>query len=136
MSVKIISTADQKEIYDADQKEIKNSTDTSGLNPGTRFLKQKQQEIRGTEEAKQIAAWLHEQVSPLIREEQLSLCPTEKLIVSAAHLVCRERVAEYRGILANARKTRPELHFLVSGPWPPYTFCNIELEFKSGFGVS
>ena len=38
--------------------------------------------------------------------------------------------------LGEARKTRPELHFLVSGPWPPYTFSNIELEFKSQFGVS
>jgi hypothetical protein len=71
-----------------------------------------------------------------VREEDVSLCPTEKLIVAAAHLVSREAVREYRDRLAVARKTRPELHFLVSGPWPPYTFSNIELEFKTRFGVS
>jgi len=31
---------------------------------------------------------------------------------------------------------RPELHFLTSGPWPPYTFANIDLEFETQFGVS
>jgi hypothetical protein len=66
----------------------------------------------------------------------VSLCPTEKLIVAAAHLVDRKKVTKYRERLAEARKTRPELHFLVSGPWPPYTFSNIELEVKTRFGVS
>jgi len=127
MSVKIISHTDL---------EMKDSDDTAPVNPGTRFLEEKRRKIRGTEAAKLVAAWLKDQVATYVRQEDVTLCPTEKLIVAAAHLVAREQVAEYRERLAEARKTRPELHFLVSGPWPPYTFSNIELEFKTRFGVS
>jgi hypothetical protein len=131
MSVKIISTVDDPDLDVAGQS-------TQG--PGARFLKEKQRELLGSErrgeEAKQVAAWLKTQVETYVRQEQVSLCPTEKLIVAAAHLISREHVAEYRGGLSEVRKMRSELHFLVSGPWPPYSFCNIELEFKTRFGVS
>jgi hypothetical protein len=131
MSVKIISNPENTDLEVVDES-------TQG--PGARFLKEKQRELLGSErrgeEAKQIAAWLKSQVEIYVRQEEVGLCPTEKLIVAAAHLVSREQVAEYRGRLTEARKTRPELHFLVSGPWPPYTFSNIELEFKTRFGVS
>ena len=130
MSVKII--------WNSDPREFRESADTEG--PGARFLKEKQRELLGgerrAEKAKQVAAWLTEQIGAYVRQEELSLCPTEKLIVAAAHLVVREQLAKYRDRLSEARKTRPELHFLSSGPWPPYTFSNIELEFKTRFGVS
>ena len=54
----------------------------------------------------------------------------------AAHLVERGSITQYRDQLGEARKLRPELHFLVSGPWPPYSFSNIDLEFKTLFGVN
>jgi hypothetical protein len=131
MSVKIIWNTDQKEIEE-------NSRTVEG--PGAEFLKQKQREILGGEHraevAKEVSAWLSDQVQSLVRQEEVSLCPTEKLIVAAAHLVDRQEATKYRERLAEARKTRPELHFLVSGPWPPYTFSNIELEVKTRFGVS
>ena len=120
MSVKIIWNMDQENFGDSE-------------GPGARFLKEKQ--LRAAR-AKEVANWLRESIGAFVRDEQVSLGPTEKLIVSAAHLVERESVAAYRGQLAEARKTRPELHFLVSGPWPPYSFSNIELEFKTLFGVS
>lgn len=130
MGVKIISNTDQTD----------SGSKSDEIGPGAAFLYRKQREILGgeqrTEEAKQVAAWLHEQVHQLVRQEEVSLCPTEKLIVAAAHLVSRQEIAEYRERITEARKTRPELHFLVSGPWPPYTFSNIELEVKTRFGVS
>ena len=131
MSVKIISNKDETDLE---------ASDPANQGPGARFLKEKRREILGgehrREEAKQVAAWLHEQVETHVKQEEVSLCPTEKLIVAGAHLVAREEVTKYRDQLAEARKTRPELHFLISGPWPPYTFSNIELEFKTLFGVS
>ena len=130
MSVKIIT--------DTSEPETDSTRDDSG--PGTAFLQQKQREILGSErrgeEAREVSGWLESQVENYVRQQEVSLCPTEKLIVAAAHLVERAQLAKYRGRLAEARKTRPELHFLVSGPWPPYTFSNIELEFKTRFGVS
>ena len=132
MSVKIIS--------DPDKTDLTTTSQPAEDGPGARFLREKQREILGSEsrgaEAKQVAAWLKSQVGIYVRQEEVNLCPTEKLIVAAAHLVTREHVTKYRDHLAEVRKTRPELHFLISGPWPPYTFSNIELEFKTRFGVS
>jgi Gas vesicle synthesis protein GvpL/GvpF len=103
-------------------------SERNDLGPGAAFLQQKRREILGgerrAEQSRQVATWLREQVKLCIREEEISLCPTEKLIVAAAHLVPREQVVNYLDRLAEARKTRPELHFLVSGPWPPYTFSS------------
>jgi hypothetical protein len=107
---------------------------------GTNFLAQKRREILGGEQsaaqATTISTWLHDQISSLIRAEQVTLRPTEKLVLAVAHLVERAKVKKYRENMAEACQSRPDLHFLLSGPWPPYSFANIELEFKTQFGVS
>jgi hypothetical protein len=125
-------------ICNTDQTATDSSSETEG--PGTEFLKEKRRQILGSDAgntlAKDVASWLQKQVGTLIKEESVSVSAADKVMVVAAHLVAREQVAEYRGRLAEARKMRPELHFLVSGPWPPYSFSNIELEFKTRFGVS
>jgi hypothetical protein len=128
MSVKIIWKAEPDK-----QRVAKQET-------GTAFLAEKRREILGNElraaQAKEISNWLHQSVSSLTRDEQVALRPSEKLVIAASHLVERGRLKQYQESVAEARKTRPELHFLTSGPWPPYSFVNIELEFKTQFGVS
>jgi hypothetical protein len=108
--------------------------------PGTAFLTEKRQEILGgearTAEAKRVAEWLESQIREVVKETRMNANPTNKLILAAAHLVERDRVQQYRTKVAAARRERPELHFLLSGPWPPYSFANIDLEFKTHFGVS
>ena len=129
MSVKIIR-----------EVSTENTAQGGEITSGTTFLQEKRREILGTEqsaaEARQISTWLHEQVKALTRDEQVTVRPSEKLVVAAAHLVKRPGIPQYKEAIAAAREDRPELHFLVSGPWPPYSFANIELEFKSQFGVS
>jgi hypothetical protein len=130
MSVKVI-----RELSD----EIKTQS-RDEITTGTSFLEEKRREILGSEqktaEAREIETWLHEQVDGLIRDEQVTIRPSEKLVLAAAHLVERDKIGQYKEKTAAARKNRPELHFLFSGPWPPYSFANIELEFKTQFGVS
>lgn len=108
--------------------------------PGTAFLAEKRREILGSEaravEAKRIARWLEDRLGDAVRDKAFRTNSTSKLLVTAAHLVPRESLDEYRTRLKNARLERPELHFLASGPWPPYSFANIDLEFKTQFGVS
>jgi|ERR1051326_426966 hypothetical protein len=128
MSVKII-------------REVSTKNSAHGeITNGTTFLQEKRREILGSEqsaaEAKDISIWLHEQIKALTRDEQVTVRPSEKLVVAAAHLVERDKIPQYKETMAAAREKRPELHFLLSGPWPPYSFANIELEFKSQFGVS
>jgi len=108
--------------------------------PGTTFLAQKRREILGSEariaEARRVVSWLEQHVREIIRDEKIEEGRTDKLFLAAAHLVERGAVEQYRARLKAARQERPELHFLVSGPWAPYSFANIDLEVKSQFGVS
>ena len=107
---------------------------------GTAYLAEKRRELIGNErraaEAAEIAGWLAETVAGLTRDQQVTVRPSDKLVLAAAHLVEQAKIADYREKLAAVREKRPDLHFLVSGPWPPYSFANIELEFETRFGVS
>jgi hypothetical protein len=107
---------------------------------GAAFLAEKRREILGDEQrankAVEISGWLRDEVSGLTRDEEVTVRPSERLLLSAAHLVERGNIPRYRTRIGEARKKRSELHFLVSGPWPPYSFANIELEFPTQFGVS
>ena len=135
MNVKIIweNAAEQ-------QSETTDKTQTGEQGVGTSFLAEKRRQIIGDEHraaaATAISTWLHESLSGLIRDEQVTIRPAERLVLSAAHLVEREKIDQYRKAAAETCQNRPELHFLLSGPWPPYSFANIELEFKTQFGVS
>jgi len=130
MSVKIISAHIEPEAHAQDPAQ----------GPGATFLAAKRRELLGDESnaarAAEVSQWLHEQVASLIRNELITLRPTDKMVLSAAHLVERGNLGQYREKLAEMRQNRAELHFLLSGPWPPYSFANIDLEFKTQFGVS
>jgi hypothetical protein len=95
---------------------------------GTAFLAAKRREILGErvlkERASDVAAWLSERLGDVVRESEISLQPNESLVLSAAHLVERARLEDYRDALRRARSERGELHFLTSGAWPPYSFTS------------
>src|SRR5215216_794134 len=105
---------------------------------GAAFLAAKRSEILGSElraaKATEISTWLHESVNGLTRGEKLNIQPSEKLFLTAAHLVERDNLNQYRTKMVQARDERRGLHFLLSGPWPPYSFANIELDVKTQFG--
>jgi len=104
--------------------------DAARAGSGTAFLLAKQREILGDESSKlraeELAAWLDRAVSGFVRETAVRLRPSEALPVRAAHLVERGRVAEYKGRVHALGDERPALQFLTSGPWPPYSFSEIE----------
>jgi hypothetical protein len=112
----------------------------SAQGTGTAFLNEKRRELLGAEhrstEAKEVSNWLQKGVSGLTRDELITVRAAEKVMLAAAHLVQRAQLEAYREKVIEARANRPDLHFLLSGPWPPYSFVNIELEFKTQFGVS
>ena len=116
--------------------QVANETDS----PGAAFLKAKRREILGDEAlvdaAKQLSSWLHDKTSQFVSAEDVAVRPSQKLVVAASHLVERRRIGDYQRAVKAAVEERPDLHFLVSGPWAPYSFVNIDLEFKTHFGVS
>lgn len=130
MNVKIISDLNEQQPADHDLQE----------KPGTAFLAEKRRELLGSEaraeEAKSIADWLEGLLGEAVRQTRIKTNVTNRLIVAAAHLVERGAVQPYRNKVQEARNKRSDLKFLMSGPWPPYSFANIELEFHALFGVS
>jgi Gas vesicle synthesis protein GvpL/GvpF len=132
MSVKII--------WDISGDRSEHSGSVAEKGAGTTFLAAKRSEILGGErraaEAAEVSTWLHNSLQGLTRDEQVTVRPNERLMLAAAHLVERSKIQSYREKVSEARTDRPELHFLLSGPWAPYSFANIELEFKTQFGVS
>jgi Gas vesicle synthesis protein GvpL/GvpF len=99
---------------------------SAGKGSGTAFLMAKRREILGDEtlkaQAESVAAWLESLLGETVREMDVNVRPAGALIVAAAHMVERDRLEEYQERLRAARMERADLHFLTSGPWPPYSF--------------
>jgi hypothetical protein len=114
--------------------------DLEEVGAGTAFLMFKRGELLGNyrleQEARELEAWLADGLKDVVREEQITIEPTQRLVLSASYLVERARLTDYRRELGRLQAERTNLHFLSSGPWPPYTFANIDLEFGAHFGVS
>ncbi|MFN2597778.1 MAG: GvpL/GvpF family gas vesicle protein [Pyrinomonadaceae bacterium] len=95
---------------------------------GTAFLLAKRREAAGDEvraaRAHEIAQWLGGAVAGAVRDSRIEVNPRGALVVSAAHLVERARLEEYRELLRRARAERRDLYFLTSGAWSPYSFTN------------
>jgi len=107
---------------------------------GAAFLMSKRAEIQAEEanstEVSAIAGWLKSVTDDLVRDEQVVLRPTGRLVLSASFLVDRALLGAYKKRTAQLESDRPDLHFLTSGPWAPYSFSNNDLEFKTHLGVS
>ena len=136
MSVKII----WPNLSAREQGSLDAGSDDSAMGPGAAYLISRREELLGrqelVEEAKAIADWVGSRLNGLSRQHQVSVEPAQKLVLSGSYLVERERESDFRSALGAMRAERPNLHFLSSGPWPPYTFANIDLEFETHFGVS
>lgn len=126
MSVKIIRP-DEEEERTALASETQGEDAAAGV--GTRFLLTKRREILSAERLKEgaetLSAWLAAMLKDVVKDSFVELRPAESMFVSASHLVARERVENYRARLEAARRERPDLRFLTSGPWPPYSFSNL-----------
>jgi len=125
----------------ANKDPLQKSKNEDAPGPGTAFLLEKRKEILSEEaevaQKNQLSAWLREKLGDLIKEEKISVNSSETVILAKAdHLIERVDVQEYRTRMAQAVEERPEVRFMVSGPWPPYSFANIELEFSRQFGVT
>jgi hypothetical protein len=101
-----------------------NGTASTGV--GTAFLAAKRRELLGDDERRGRAAefecWLAGRLADVVRETRVSVRPAGRVLVAAAHLVERGRLAEYRARVRQAVAERATQHFLTSGPWPPYSF--------------
>jgi hypothetical protein len=96
---------------------------------GAAYLTARRREILGDEllkeRAEELAAWLTAEVGALAVERDVQVRPSESLVVRAGFLVRRERLRDYQERVEKAGSERGDLRFLTSGPWPPYSFSDI-----------
>ncbi len=120
MSVKVIWRGVEKE------DDAATASAQTGVGVGTAFLAAKRRALVGDERrqarAAEIARWLAAELSDVVRETHVRVRPAGEIVLAAAHLVERARLEDYRARLRQTFAARGELHFLTSGPWPPYSF--------------
>lgn len=109
--------------------------------PGTAFLEKKRRELLGDERQVALKAelsdFLRKDLDGLIRDQQVTLRPSRTAVLAAVfHLVESASTQRYQEKVQEIRNIRPDLNIRMSGPWPPYSFAPIELEFETQFGVS
>lgn len=94
--------------------------------PGGQYLRERLSERRRDEAQQERAADLFRQIDQVLsfhaREQQSTLLPTPRMLARAAYLLPPEAVPSFRQAFEELRHTHPDLHFLLSGPWPPYSF--------------
>jgi hypothetical protein len=121
-----------KIIWQRRPEEAKEEKLAVGTGAGAAFLQAKRRELRGNDElateANDIGVWLTSEVRSFVRQQSLNIQPKQKLVVAGAFLIDRAFESDFRTAIGQLEEERPELHFLTSGPWAPYTFANIDLE--------
>jgi hypothetical protein len=135
MSIKIIWQESPNDVFQQDRNDSRPADSV-----GTEFLRKKSAQLAGgqqlMEKANDLAAWLGKCLAPSVRDIRMTVRPAQRLVIAADCLVPRVQLDSYRSAVDRVLSERPDLHYFTSGPWAPYSFANIDLEFKSHFGVS
>lgn len=76
-----------------------------------------------SEDVEQVRAGISEFLGAFVREERAEEARTPHGVTAVSHLVPREHFEAYREHAQRLRTRFPELRFLVSGPWMPYSFA-------------
>ena len=94
---------------------------------GTAYLTALRDQLRGAEldqpEIAALRAVLHEAFEDTVKSEQFEPLRTSHGLLSVTHLVDRSRFDAYRATVVRVRAQQPQLRFLATGPWPPYSFA-------------
>jgi len=94
--------------------------------PGTRYLQARlahyQQEAARQTQVKTLIADLEQALHSSTLEQRYAMLPAPRLVVRAAYLVHHWQVKDFQQAVDQMRQRRPDLRWLISGPWPPYSF--------------
>ena len=74
-------------------------------------------------EADRITDAVAEILGPHVRATKVEQPRTAQGLVNVVHLVARDHFEPYRAAVDTLKNALPELRFLLSGPWVPYSFA-------------
>ncbi len=112
---------------------------TEAAGPGARYLRARLDEHRreaaARDRAKALAGDLDRALGSHTLERRCTILATSRLAVRAAYLLDPSRVRPFQETFQAIRRGHPDLRFLLSGPWPPYSFVSAaETEEGSAIG--
>jgi hypothetical protein len=95
----------------------------SGIEAGADYMRRRLREVA---EAEALADEIHVPLAERSRESTRNGSVAPAALLRAAYLVPRGDVDAFCGAVESARQRHPELTFACTGPWPPYSFANVE----------
>jgi hypothetical protein len=85
-------------------------------------LEEKRQLQAQRSRAEVLAADVHAPLARWAAHSTRQVLVTPRLLLTAAYLVEQDRLAAFQSEVEALRKAYPNLDFLCTGPWPPYSF--------------
>lgn len=76
--------------------------------------------------AEDVAGRVHEAIGAHAADSRLHLLPTEGLVMSGEYLVDCDDLDRMLARVRGTAQAHPELEVLCTGPWPPYSFADVE----------
>lgn len=112
-----------------------------GAGEGAGYLRARQRWYAGVramrERARTVRRELDEATTSLWAEARAEERHTaEGLLLSLVYLVEREKLPAFEGAIREYQVRRPALRLLSTGPWPPYSFADVEVAVSPARGTS
>jgi Gas vesicle synthesis protein GvpL/GvpF len=90
---------------------------------GRAYMLRRLDQVRSSE---RIAADVHEALGAEARESTSRVLASPQLLLSSAYLLPTHAVDSFRAALNRTERRHPELTFVCTGPWPPYSFALLD----------
>lgn len=122
--------------YERGVERIKQKTESEKLNVGNYFSRQtphtgyliekiKQHRIEEAilKEAEQIIGLISTELACVAPQSRFKKMVSAQILLEGIFLVERNRKGEFISAIEKIKQHHPDLHFLMTGPWPPYSFA-------------
>ncbi len=107
--------------------------------PGAQYLASRfthyASESRGAVDARRLAQRVDAALHPYVIESRYALRPAPRLALRSVHLLQPDGEGAFRRACEELRKGAPDLHVLVTGPWPPYSFATPPRQSRNAHDV-
>jgi gas vesicle protein GvpL/GvpF len=97
--------------------------DESPAASGAEYMRRRLGQV---EQAQRLARDLHGRLGELARESTSQVVARDDLVLTAAYLLPRAAVEEFRSALEAVEAEHRDVTLVLTGPWPPYSFALLE----------
>ncbi|MBD3182389.1 hypothetical protein GF312_08860 [Candidatus Poribacteria bacterium] len=125
ISIKILFDIKNIDIKSRDNKEVK-------IQNGMNYLMNKKRKHDNIKKLKDISGDLKQKLDKILIPHSSEVISSVKiikrmLIRNICYLIEQDQLESFKYSYQQFRNNNPDLRLLYSGPWPPYTFANINL---------